>query len=123
MVLQDYCCVLCNAVVEEALLHLFLNCPFAIQCWAIINIQVDQSLGPFENLQSFRNQLQVPFFMEVIVIMCWTIWKARNDLIFRQVAPSMSLARWGFVDEFRLLLLRAKKSYSPSIDLWIANLL
>lgn len=33
MALQDYSCVLCNANIEESLTHLFLECPFAIQCW------------------------------------------------------------------------------------------
>ena len=66
MVLQDYSYVLCNADVDESLVHLFLQCLFAMNCWAIINIQVYQNLGPFENLQSFRNQLHESFFMEII---------------------------------------------------------
>lgn len=82
MVLQDYNCVLCNANVEESLFHLLLDCPFASQCWSFINIQVDPNLDPFENLQNCKDQLQVPFLMEIIVLMCWIIWKARNDLIF-----------------------------------------
>lgn len=123
MVLQDYNCVLCNTLVEESLSHLFLECPFAEQCWAIVNIQIDHSLSPFENIQSFKEQLQVPFFIEIIILMSWSIWKARNDLIFWQAAPIILMAKHNFLDEFQLLLLRAKKSYSPSIDLWIANLL
>lgn len=122
MVLQSYNCALCNTSTEESLIHLFLRCPFADQCWSLINIQVDHSLDSFESLQSFRTQLQVPFSMKIIIIMCWTIWKARNDLIFRQVSPSLPLAKQNFLDEARLLLLRAKNSYSPNLDLWIANL-
>lgn len=122
MALQDYNCVLCNVVVEESLAHLFLECPFAIQCWGMINIQIDQQADPFQNLQNFKDQLRVPFFMEIIVLMAWTIWRSRNDLIFRQINPTLQVARQNFRAELQLLLLRAKQSYFPSIEQWIANL-
>jgi hypothetical protein len=122
MLLQDYSCILCNANVEESLFHLFLDCPFAVQCWAYIDIQVDADLNPFQNLQNFRDQLQVPFFMEIIILMCWSIWKARNDLIFRQMNPSFLLTKQNFLDDLQLLLLRAKRIYSPGLNQWIANL-
>ena len=70
MFLQDYICVLCNANVDESLNHLFLECPFAVQCWAMINIQISPQLNPFQNLQSFKDQLGVPFFMEIIILLC-----------------------------------------------------
>lgn len=60
-------------IAEESLFHLFVQCPFAAQCWASIGVQVDQDLDPFQNLQSFKDQLQVPFFMEIIILTCWTI--------------------------------------------------
>jgi len=87
MNLEDYNCVLCNSRMEETLMHLLLQCPFATQCWAWINVQVPNDLEAFQVLQSFRNQLSVSFFMEIIILMCWVIWKARNDLIFRQINP------------------------------------
>ena len=122
MALQDFNCVLCNAAVEESLSHLFVECPFATQCWGLINIQTNQHSDPFQNLQSFRDQLRVPFFMEVIILMAWTIWRSRNDLIFRQVNPSVLLALQNFKVELQLLLLRAKRSYSPGLGQRIANL-
>ena len=114
MALQDFNCVLCNAAVEESLSHLFLECPFATQCWGLINIQTNQHSDPFQNLQSFRDQLRVPFFMEVIILMAWTIWRSRNGLIFWQVNPSILLALQNFKVELQLLLLRAKRSYSQA---------
>lgn len=122
MVLQDFNCILCNLPVEESLIHLFLVCPFAIQCWPFINVQVDQTLNPFQILQSLKDQLHEAFFMEIITLMCWTIWKARNDLIFRQVNLSLNLSKKFFRDEFSLLLLMAKRRYFPRIEQWIANL-
>jgi hypothetical protein len=87
-----------------------------------LNIQVDPSLEPFQNLLSFKDQLQVPFFMEVIILMCWTIWMARNDVIFRQIGPSLQNSKDNFRMELQLLLLRDKRCYSPRINQWIANL-
>ena len=122
MQLPDFTCVLCNTSTEESLSHLLLECQFARQCWATVNVDVDLELDPFQILQSFKSQLGVPFFMEVIILMSWTIWKSRNDFIFRQIQPSIALAKLNFREEFRLLLLRAKRAYSPLIDQWTTNL-
>lgn len=83
MELQDYNCILCNGDTEESLVHLFLGCPFATHCWTWLQIRINLHLEPLQILDSFREQLQVPFFMEVIILMCWTIWRARNDRIFQ----------------------------------------
>ena len=122
MDLQDYNCILCNGLIEESLCHLFIHCPFANACWNWLQIQTDQHLNFFQNLEGFKRQLQVPYFTEIITIMCWTIWKARNALIFNQVQPSVQNSKKELKDEFALLLLRAKKKYFPSIDLWLSNL-
>lgn len=122
MVLEEYSCILCNAATDETSLHLFLLCPFAVQCWGWLNIQIDPNLDPFQLLQSFRAQLAVPFFMEIIILMCWCIWKARNDHVFRQINPLVLNVKEDFRKEFELLLLRAKQSYFSLIQQWIVNL-
>jgi len=122
MNLEDYSCVLCNSRMEETLMHLLLQCPFATQCWAWINVQVPNDLEAFQVLQSFRNQLSVSFFMEIIILMCWVIWKARNDLIFRKINPLILNSKEDFRREIGLLKYRVKHSISNSLDQWIANL-
>jgi hypothetical protein len=82
MHLESYACVLCDCSVEEVD-HLFLHCVFAKTCWNWIGIMVPQNKGPFQILESFRAQLNVSFFMEIIIIMCWSIWTVRNNLVFR----------------------------------------
>jgi hypothetical protein len=67
---------------EETLEHLFLPCSFAEACWTSLNLFVPQD-DPFSVILSFKNQLVVPFFMEITILMSWSIWMARNDLIFR----------------------------------------
>jgi len=95
-------------------------CPFAVQCWGWLNIQVDPNLDVLQLFQSFKAQLATPFFMEIIVLMCWCIWKARNDHIFRHI-PLVSNTNADFRKEFELLLLRGKQSYFPLIRKWISQ--
>jgi hypothetical protein len=50
-------------------------CPFALDYWDLIHLLI--SLGaPYDILRSFKDQLQVNFFMDIIILMCWTIWMA-----------------------------------------------
>jgi hypothetical protein len=91
-VIPSYDCVLCNPRVEETLEHLFLNCNFARSCWASLNLFIPHG-DPFEVLVSFRQQLNLSFFMDVILIMSWSIWMARNDFIFKGQQPSLQSAK------------------------------
>lgn len=122
MELEDYNCPLCIGLIEESLVHLFFSCPFASLCWNWIQVHTSEQLDTFQNLELIKEQLRVPFFMEVILIMCWTIWKSRNDLIFSQVQPSLAQAKRFFKSEFALFLYRAKKSYFPFVSQWLNNL-
>lgn len=122
MELQDYDCVLCTSSTEETISHLLIKCPFASSCWNWIGLQVNDQLDLFQNLELFTRQLQVPFFMEVIILMCWTIWQARNGLIFDNRLPSLRQAKRDFRSEFALLMIHAKRSYFPRIELWLNNL-
>ena len=89
MELDNYNCVLCDLALEESLVHLFMACPFARSCWETLGLVIYQPSDPFGALVSFKNQLQLPFFMEIIVTMSWSIWTVHNDAIFQQVQPSI----------------------------------
>jgi hypothetical protein len=121
MDLPSYNCVLWNNQIEESLQHLFILCPFASACCNLVNVQISSDLDPFECLDQFNQQLNMPFFMEIIIIMCWSIWKARNDLIFQGIQPSVLTSK-SFKSEFSLFTMRAKRNYFPLIDTWIENL-
>lgn len=82
MILQSYNCVLCQKDTEETLQHLFIHCPFAQASWQILELQVTAADGPFENLEAFKMQLGVTFFMEVIITMCCCIWMMRMISFF-----------------------------------------
>ena len=74
---------------EETQFHLFLDCPFAQRCWEILNLQIIH-VDPPQIIDSFSNQLGIPFALDVIIIMSWCIWMARNDQIFKNIATSIS---------------------------------
>ena len=121
MALPSYFCVCCNLSVEESISHLFLHCMFARSCWSSIGLNIGQS-DPFTTLKQLRNQLNVPFFMEVIILMCWGIWMQRNDFIFKGIQPSHQNCRHHFFKEFALVILRAKPRYKNSMLLWLEGL-
>ena len=109
MDLPSYNCVLCSSQVEESRFHLFLDCLFAQRCWEILGLQINDN-DPLRIIEDFNNQLNIPFALEVIIIMTWSIWMARNDLIFKNIAASLISVRSRFKVEFALFVLRAKHS-------------
>lgn len=121
MHLDDFSCALGHLYpAEETVSHLFLDCPFAQVCWASLHLQVTSS-EIIEAVSSFRLQLHLPFAMEIIITMSWSIWMVRNDLIFRGIQPSLSRCKHIFRKEFAQVILRAKASYKPFISQWLGN--
>jgi hypothetical protein len=57
--------------------------------------------------------LLLPFFLEIIVTLLWSIWEIRNDAIFRNMAPSVQSWKRIFRREFAWVILRAKARYQP----------
>jgi hypothetical protein len=52
---------------------LFIHYPFAHACWALLNLQIEIYDNPFQVLESLE-QLMLPFFMEVIILMSYSIF-------------------------------------------------
>jgi hypothetical protein len=99
MVFPSYSCVLCSLQLEETLEHLFLECPFDQTSWGILNVIIPQG-SHFEVLESFRLQLNVNFFMDIIIMMSWCTWMGRNDFIFKNKQPDLSSVKERFKKEF-----------------------
>jgi hypothetical protein len=64
----------------------------------------------------------VSFFMEIIILMSWSIWSQRNNWFFNGVEPSVQDCKHNFKKDFALLIHRAKASYSPEIQEWLEQL-
>ena len=119
MFLPSYNCILCNENCEESVDHLFLDCNFSRDCWALIGLAVISSPDLIQKFESLKSHIARNFFMEIIIIMCWTIWTVRNDVIFRGIPPSSLRGLEIFRNIFKQLLWRTKKKYFPAIELWL----
>ena len=117
--LPSYHCVLCFLAVEEDLSHLFFHCPFSIACWGILQIVVPNTLDTFQVFETFKDQLQLPFFIYVIITMCWATWTSCNDKIFGGIDNSISRCKAIFCKEFAQVILRAKKTLQPHLSSWL----
>lgn len=78
-------CVLCRQQCEETLEHLFFLCQFSVQCWDKLNISWGMGNNRFDWLSCARREWARPMFMEAFLVAAWSIWKERNNYIFRRI--------------------------------------
>ena len=120
MELPSFDCVLCSCQTEESQSHLFLDCQFAQGCWNLIGLHIDSD-DPFQILENFSAQLNVPCTLDIIIIMTWCIWMARNDMIFKGIVANLNSDRLRFKSEFALVVLRAKDSSQAAMFIWMEH--
>ena len=82
MIIVVPCVVVRSCQDDETVGHLFLTCPFAQACWSSIGLQVIPGSDLFAALEALNLQIARPFFMEILIIMLWSIWTSRNNLFF-----------------------------------------
>ncbi|XP_022041027.1 uncharacterized protein LOC110943597 [Helianthus annuus] len=91
-------CVMCSRSVESAD-HLLISCEFAHQVWVAISqwikvpmprymLSVIETLEYLDNLQQ-TNQMKRAAYL-IVATACWSIWLARNQLIFKGTVPQLS---------------------------------
>jgi hypothetical protein len=73
MTLESYTCENCIWQKEETLYHLFLGCNFAKACWNSIGLIPPRIASPEVAATNLKQQLNVPFSMEIIILMTWSI--------------------------------------------------
>lgn len=122
MQLDSYNCVLCNQLVEETVEHLFVDCPFARMCWDILNIDIPVDSSFPELSAQLKIQLNSQFFVEAIILLCWAIWTARNDLIFKGVSLNLHGCRRVFFSELLLLQHLVNTGQKELLISWIQSL-
>jgi hypothetical protein len=110
MALDSYDCPLCNLNSDETFMHLFFHCPFAMSCWNVLGLAPFIQPELLQTLSVFKDVIHQSFFMEIIISMCWAIWSARNDSIFRGFQHSVSSAKATFRREMALVKLRARQN-------------
>jgi hypothetical protein len=67
--------------------------------------------------------LGVSFTMDIMIIMCWCIWKERNAWLFNGEDPSIDKCVATFKREFTMVIIhRAKDSKSEEMKSWQCNI-
>jgi hypothetical protein len=73
MFLPYYSYIHCANGTEETLLHLLVDCPFDIASWNTLSLLSPAHSDLLQVFTSFRDQIRLPFFMEIEITMCWSI--------------------------------------------------
>lgn len=83
-------CAMCNDS-HESIMHILVLCPFAVDNWTRSNVLCIS--GEFS---TFMEWLQLVFQKQqsddilAVTMICWMIWKSRNELIWNQHSLSYS---------------------------------
>ena len=115
-------CDLCILQRPESVAHIFLRCNFAKACWASIAVVVITTRPLLSIFKQIKDKLQVPFFMEIIILMSQSIWVTRNNCIFKNLDPSVDGFKRAFIAEMFLLLHRVKREMTTHINTWLQSL-
>src|SRR3954468_11223994 len=86
---DNYACLLCDHPPEETVEHLFFQCDFSAACWRKLGITWPLHGNRVQFLHVAESTWGKPMFMEVFIIASWSIWKERNNKLFRSMAPSI----------------------------------
>lgn len=118
--IPSYNCVMCNSGTMETRDHLFFHCPFAQHCWTYICPDwTPNHMDIQEELDALKQLLQVPFAMDIIILVSWAIWTTRNDYIFKAKPPNLYTCRRKLKEELKWIIYRVKrKDYEGFAD-WV----
>jgi hypothetical protein len=119
MALDSYTYELCILQKEEKLRHLFYRCSFVERCWLQIGVSVPTWLRPQRTTRYLKRRLRVPFAMEIIILISWSIWTERKKWIFNNEDPSIQQCMNTFKKEFTLLRHRVKEDQVPTMQSWL----
>ena len=119
---DDTHCVLCPGRLHEDRDHLFFNCNFSIRIWNYLQVTWTPGDNMMQILTEARREFNQPFFVEVILLASWSIWKVRNAQIFEGVRPRFYSWRSRFVHDISLQAHRLKNVHKNKLLDWIAAL-
>ena len=122
MHLDSYNRALCSLQVEESADHLSLYSPFASSSWNLLNITILAQASFLDIVSYLEDQLNSIFFMNAIVLMCWTVWSARNDKIFQGLQENVQKSKMLLKKELSLLTLTVTSRKATPLSSWIQNL-
>jgi hypothetical protein len=118
---------MCGGTDLETRDHLFFTYPFAVNCWQYL---CSGWAPPLSNghpvlqevIRSLKFKIQKPFFMEIIMLISWSLWTIRNDFIFKGITPSLYRCKFKFKEELALLVHKAKRKSYIGLKAWVTNI-
>ncbi|RCV21660.1 hypothetical protein SETIT_4G155300v2 [Setaria italica] len=94
--------------------HLFFSCPFSQACWIFLDIAWDLNLPTLNMVIQARERFGSVIFREIVMVAAWSIWCHRNSIVFDRAS---------FMEEIKLVTLRAKPAIKEKIKIWLSSLL
>ena len=113
---DNYACLLCDRPPEETVEHLFFRCDFSSTCWGKLGITWPLHGNRVQLLHAAKATWGRPMFMEVFIIASWSIWKERNNKLFRNMAPTVEGGTQRFKLDFGMMRHRIKQALVPFVD-------
>nr|TKW41484.1 hypothetical protein SEVIR_1G319400v2 [Setaria viridis] len=115
-IIADPACELCGQ--PEDCDHLILRCRFAAQVWAAL--PADTTGASVRCLWNIPRPTTVPsrHYSSFILLVCWLLWKSRNELVFQNITPSIGRFWLACRDEARLWSHRLKTEDRQIADAW-----
>jgi hypothetical protein len=97
------------------------RCNFAKACWNSIGVTFITTRPILQIFRIIKEKLSVPF-MEIIILMTWSIWTTRNDWVFNDIDPQVLACRREILSEFSLVMPRAKPDMVSAMETWVSLL-
>ena len=121
-VTDDKHCVLCPLRAYEDRFHLFFNCNFSIRIWNYLQINWVGGSDIQSTVAAAKRDFGKPFFMEVMILACWHIWKLRNGKKFQHERPTFAKWKCNFIHDISLLWHRIKSKNRSALKVWINSI-
>jgi hypothetical protein len=78
--------------------------------------------GRFDMITQAKANFQEGLFFEIFTIASWGIWKERNDLILKGIAPSRNSWKARVIGDLTLLRFRVNQNLENTISSFIDRL-
>lgn len=93
--IKDYLsCLRCGK--DESLLHMLRDCSWVHDVWKVVDFSFPSlSFGSFRDVLDCVGASHGQASVERFVVICWNVWKARNEVIYERVSipPSLCVGR------------------------------
>ncbi|PAN12509.1 hypothetical protein PAHAL_2G269600, partial [Panicum hallii] len=95
-----------------------LDCPFAHQIWTRLGYITDRCTA--SRIWELRRPPSVPAKHSecMVLLVCWHIWKHRNEVIFEQLPPSTSRMIAACKEDAKLGKFHLKIADRPIAEAW-----